>query len=233
MKLASCLVALSIVAPGCSGGAASPDAPVAAESLAPVARHTHPADAFRDTVGMASLQDLRHMTVSGKAGGMWPRPAADIDRAQVGDAERLDEVSCAALAAYRQGDDARSLLVEKDAVYYPVSVDGEVVSSIAMGKRPDGAWEVVGIGRPSLAKAIDDTGKRLAASRGVAEHALVEIRSLHLRFLADEAAGRVTLTALEDVAEITLAAGQSAPASEVFAKLAPRAAKACSGGASR
>lgn len=230
MKFLTCLAVLSVVTAGCSSGGSSPST-----SAAPTgeSRRAHPADAFRDTVGVASLQQLRHMAVSGKASALLTGHASDIDRARLGDAERTKEVRCKDLAEYRAGDDVRPLLVEQDAVYYPVSVDGEVVSSVAMRKQPDGTWDVAGMGRATLAKAIDQTGKKLAASRGVEDHALVEIRALHLRFLEDDAAGQPMLTPLEDVAAIGLKAGQSAPAADVFEGLAERAQSVCGGSSSR
>ncbi len=233
-----CLAVLSLAASGCSTGDVPSTTPPAAAGPAanastrgPIAaaafHRPHPADAYRDTAGVASLQQLRQMTASTKGASLGLKNAADVDRAQLGDAERVEEISCKSLAAYHPGDDVHALLAEKDAVYYPVSVDGEVVSSVAMGKGADGSWSVVGLGRASLAKAIDATGAKLARERNVTDHALVEVRSLHLRFLAHDEAGDVMLTPLQDVGDVGLKEGETASAARVLQGLSARAQATC------
>jgi hypothetical protein len=130
------------------------------------------------------------------------------------------------LRGYRANDDPRPLLRDEGTVMYPVTVGGEVRSSVIL-RKVNGDWKATQFGRSNLAGFAHAGRKQVATARRVPESgvSLVEIPTMSARMLEHEENGLPMLTALLDVPPTDLRAGVTLPAAEVFAKLQPLAAQ--------
>jgi hypothetical protein len=127
------------------------------------------------------------------------------------------------LIAYRPGQATRSLLRDKQEVMYPVTVGGEVRSSIVVKRRADGQWEPAEFRHGAAAKTADAARRNVSARRGIAggNLVLVEIPALEARLLGHDEHGVLMLTPIDAVTGTALKAGETHSAAEVFSTLQP------------
>ncbi len=147
----------------------------------------------------------------------------------------VDEVQAAVLAVplpmyllglyplrdYRTGQDPRALLIDEEAVLYPLTVGGEVRTSVVVKKRPGDVWEASSFGHANLAKAAHAGRRGVSAARGVAEGSmsLVDVPTLGARLLSHEENGVPMLTPLFDIPGTEFHARVTRRADEVLAAL--------------
>ncbi len=132
------------------------------------------------------------------------------------------------LRAYHPGQDPHTLLIDKEEAMYPLTVGGEVRSSVVVTKNAAGTWETTSFGHANLAKAAYAGRRGVAANRGVAEAELsiVDVPTLGARLLAHEENGKLMLTPMHDVPGTAFRAGDTRSAEEVIAALHPLAVQA-------
>jgi hypothetical protein len=199
--------------------AAAAAAPVGAALGSPKKFSSHIAAA------QASLTTLAHLAIADKTlGFQTPDEAAS---ASLGAPLPMLMVGLNPLRAYHAGDDPRPLLLSQGSLLYPVTVNGDVRSSVLVRKDASGDWKASQFGRPTLASLATEGRTNVSRARGVAAEglSLVEIPTLSARMLAHEENGVPMLTSLVDVPGTDLHAGETRPAGEVFAKLQPIAAR--------
>jgi hypothetical protein len=173
----------------------------------------------------ASLTTLAHLAIADKTLGFHsPDEAAS---ASLGAPLPMLMVGLNPLRAYHAGDDPRPLLLSEGSVLYPVTVNGDVRSSVLIRKDASGDWKASQFGRPTLASLATEGRTNVSRARGVAASglSLVEIPTLAARMLAHEENGVPMLTCLGDVRGTDLHAGETRPAADVFARLQPIAAQ--------
>lgn len=115
-----------------------------------------------------------------------------------------------------QGQDPRTLLTRSDEMFYPIAVDGEVVSSVTV-VQDGGGWEMTGIGQSHLTaklikiqRALELTGEHVAA---------VDVPALYQMFLVNASTEVPVFIPVYDVPVMELAAMQTIGGGELFDKL--------------
>lgn len=130
---------------------------------------------------------------------------------------RLDE-----LREYSEDQDPASLLNAGHQVFVPVTVGGQVRSSILLEQSGE-EWRPVSFGSPNLARLLDET--RAAAARGSnvdeASISAVHVAALGRYYIVSRSDDRLMLTAVTNDPELQIKVGESRPANELFAQLAP------------
>jgi len=130
---------------------------------------------------------------------------------------RLDE-----LREFAAGQDPSRLLHTVSQVFLPVTAGGQVRSSILLEQSGE-RWHAVSFGSPNLARLLQqgrDTAARQANVDASSVQA-VHVASLGRYYVASQSAGLLMLTAVTEDPELQIKAGETRPASEVFARLAP------------
>jgi hypothetical protein len=143
--------------------------------------------------------------------------ADEVANAALGTPLRTSMVKLEQLKAYKSGDDVNRLLSELPQVYYPVTVQNQVRSTVTV-EQANGKWRATGFGPANLAKQIDRASKAGAASGA---QILVHVAPFNLYFVGTRVENRLVLTPVGDYASYNLKAGASLPADEVFTTLVP------------
>jgi hypothetical protein len=203
-------------------------APESHEPTAPVAAPAAPKKLLPTHVeaAQASLTTLGHLAIADKTLGF--RSPEEATSATLGSPLPMFMVGLNPLRAYRAGDDPRALLLSEGSVFYPVTVNGEVRSSVLVRQdAAGGGWKASQFGRPTLASLASAERANLAHARKVTESgvSLVEIPTLSARMLEHEENGVPMLTSLLDVPGTDIHAGETRSAADVFTKLQPVAAR--------
>jgi hypothetical protein len=168
-------------------------------------------------VAAAALPTLRELAERAPAvAGLTAREAAT---AQLEPPVRVFWVTLDSLKAYHSGDDPHTLLQDKQTFFYPVTVSGDVRSSITVKQR-DTRWLATDIGHADLAKRVS------ALRAGNADAILIRVPALNNYLVGTMEAGVLRFTPLADIPGSDIRAGVAAPADAVFAALAALARKA-------
>ena len=138
---------------------------------------------------------------------------ADASNSELGAPFRVYRVGLNRLASYQPNQDPETLLTDTQRTLIPVSVGGEVRSSVSVtkAKNQDG-WKISKRGSPNLIRLLQ-------RFRKANTNFVVWIPALGMRFLGDRKDGQLRLTSLEDVPRFGFKAGQELPAVNIFAKL--------------
>jgi len=83
----------------------------------------------------------------------------------LGEPLHIFTISLEQVRAYQEGTDIGEVLADTGQLSYPVLMDGEVVSSITVGKQDD-QWKFVSLGNPNLTKGLAEARQSRAARRG-------------------------------------------------------------------
>jgi hypothetical protein len=221
MKLSVFLTATLLATAGCAShtdSSVSTETAVSAPAPAPANR------VARATAAASALKTLAGLVKPEKTLGF--HSPSELASAALAEPLPMLMVGLNDLRAYQTGDDPRPLLRDEGTVMYPVTVGGEVRSSVIL-RKVSGDWKATQFGRSNLASFAHAGRERLASARRVAEAgvSLVEIPTMSARMLEHEENGVPMLTSLLDVPHTDLRAGVTLPAAEVFAKLQPLAAQ--------
>jgi hypothetical protein len=221
MKLSILWTTTLLAAVGCAShtdSSVSTETPLSAPALKPV-------DGIaRTTAAAAALKTLAGLVKPEKPLGF--HSPSEIASASLAEPLPMRMVGLNDLRAYRAGDDPRPLIRDEGTVMYPVTVGGEVRSSVVL-RKVNGDWKATQFGRSNLASFAHAGRARVASARRVPEAgvSLVEIPTMSARMLEHEEGGVPMLTSLLDVPNTDVRAGVTLPAAEVFAKLQPLAAQ--------
>jgi hypothetical protein len=125
----------------------------------------------------------------------------EVSRARIEEPIPVFIVTLDRLRAYTRGQDPANLLVPTNQVRFPLSVDGEVRSSITL-RLTSGTWEVERIGRPELTKRLSEVIQASAPGAPLGARAAsffqVSILGLNLDFVGQRADTRILLTSVVD-----------------------------------
>lgn len=153
-------------------------------------------------------------------------PAADkMNKAALGDPLVVNMVWLDELQNYQfaPASDAAALLHDLQTVIYPIHVAGKPNGEMVM-RKVDGAWSVRSFAGPAHVQAVESICAQLAKA-GVPAGAmmLVRVPAMGIELVAYRDATGLKLTPVADFAAGGLTAGQTLPASRVFAQLSPLA----------
>lgn len=125
-----------------------------------------------------------------------------------------------ALQSYAPGTDAAALLTPLEKAIVPLSVSGDVKSSVTVEIR-DGKWTAEGFGAPKLARALAAARRAVPASAQGSSFFVVQVAALGMYFLGHAEGGRLMLTTLIDEPTLRAPALRTMPAADVFSALVP------------
>jgi hypothetical protein len=147
----------------------------------------------------------------------------EASRATLGAPMRVLMVPLDRLKEYQPGAKIEEMLQDTNEVRYPVSVDGQVRTSVVM-RQIEGKWQVARFGRPALTQSLDLVRKRVVTAETPAEATFeVNIPALNLYFLGREVGSNLMLTSAVDDPRFDLKQGEEVDAQQVFSKIAPYA----------
>ncbi len=138
----------------------------------------------------------------------------EVAKAQLGAPMTVYRVQLDQLREYSPGEtEPKSLLVDVSRALYPVTVDGEVRSSVAV-EGSQGEWRGTDFGAPGLIKA-------LSQYRQSDSDFVVHVGFVGLYFVGQQNEAGLSLTPLLDDPNLGFVAGEPLPADEVFRALLP------------
>jgi len=153
-------------------------------------------------------------------------PAADkMNKAALGDPLVVNMVRLDELQNYQfaPATDPAALLHDLQTLVYPIHVAGKPNGEMVM-RKVDGAWSVRGFAGPAHVQAVENVSAQLAkAGVPAGSTMLVRVPAMGIEFVAFRDAAGLKLTPVADFAAGGLIAGQTLPASRVFAQLSPLA----------
>ncbi len=123
---------------------------------------------------------------------------AEISQANLGAPLRVHEWGYDKLVAYRKGDDT-DVTAGPEQLLYPVTVGGEVRSSITLARDGDD-WRLTTYGDAGRTLEIEKTrlgAAQVAGAGGDATYSLVSVPAFNLYFVATTRGGRTTLSPVE------------------------------------
>jgi hypothetical protein len=159
----------------------------------------------------AGLVALQSLVQQDNFQGLGFSSVDQVRSAQLGTPMSLFSVRLDTLTAYQGSGDPSILLQDAHKTIYPVMVDQQVVSSVAVTQRGDG-WRATDFGNSALTRA-------LMAHRQSQGDFAVWVPALKIYFTARGTGNALTLTPIMDDPRFDLKSGDGIPASNVFAAL--------------
>lgn len=171
-----------------------------------------------------SLPGLRQMVTPETYKRLGFESVEEADKAELGTPMRIFMVRLDRLKEFAPSGDPSKLLVDTNQIRYPVTVGGQVRTSVVM-HLSEGKWQVAKFGRPALTKGLTEAVRKQAVPGGTSQESSFEVNipALNLYFVAQQAGSRLLLTPVLDDARFGLKQGETMDAQQVFARLVPYA----------
>lgn len=169
-----------------------------------------------------SLPTLRHIVTPETYKKLGFESAEEADRARLEAPMRILMVRLDQLREYRPGTKISEMLEDTHEVRYPISVDGQVRTSVVM-HQIEGKWQVAKFGRPALTQAVTAVVRKHVARTPAEGLFEVKIPALNLYFVGWEAESSLMLTATMDDSRFDLKQGEELDAKQLFTRIAPYA----------
>ena len=171
-----------------------------------------------------SLPGLRQMVTPETFRRLGFESVEEAGKAELGTPMRIFMIRLDRLKEYAPAANPAELLVDTNQLRYPVTVDGQVRTSVVM-HLIEGKWQVAKFGRPALTRGLTETVRRHAAPGGTSQEPSFEVNipALNLYFTGQQAGGRLLLTPVVDDDRFGFKQGETLEAQQVFAKLVPYA----------
>lgn len=144
--------------------------------------------------------------------------------ANLGEPLRVFMVGLDQLQQYQPGSDPNKILSGGDQVIYPVTVKGQVRSSIVVEMIKE-RWKATSFGSPNLVKMLTKVRKDSsnATKLPISSYFAVQVPALNLYFIAHRTDEMLMLTPLLDDPSYGFKAGVTMPADKVFVTILPAA----------
>jgi hypothetical protein len=128
------------------------------------------------------------------------------------------------LREFRQDQDPEQLLSGGELVYFPVTVRGEVRSSIIVDRIQE-QWQAANFGNAHLIRILTSMRQRQSEAHRISPESffVVRIPALNMYFLGYRDEARLQLIPTEDDESLGFVAGTALPAVQVFDMLIPAA----------
>jgi len=149
------------------------------------------------TLGFSSLDEVKNAVLAA------PLPMFDIG---------LDR-----LKSYQAGQDANALLIASPETIYPVTVGGQVRSSVTVIKKESG-YTTAGFGKAEIVKGLSRY-----RSDNMPNAFAVRVPALSLYFLGNRVDNRLMLTPISEDSRVPFRVGVAVPAEEVVKAIVPLA----------
>jgi len=194
----------------CAAWVLSMSACSTAESPKPPARE--PQQAASTALGV-----LQQFVTASNYQAMGFASAGEVKGAQLGSPLNLYNIGLDALRSYETSTDVNKLLVLSNESVYPVTVGGEVKSSVSIVKLENG-YQVSSFGN---AKAIASLARFRQAAPS--DEFIVRVPALNIQFLGRRLEGRVLLVPTMEDSRLKVAVGEAVPLDVVLGQLVPLA----------
>lgn len=186
-----------------------------------------PTFATASAAATAALGTLAGVVGTDPSGRRGFASAAEVTSSALADGLPLLFVRLDSLVAFKAGQDTKALPFDTRRVMYPLTVGGQVRSSVTVQQGADGTWQAVRFGSAPVARASQSIRQTVAAARAIdaGSVSLIQIPTVHATLLSHREKGAHMVTPLQDIPGTTYKAGVTQPAAAVFAALQPLAAK--------
>lgn len=173
-------------------------------------------------VATKSIQLLRQLVTAENAKAMGFKSLEEARLAKTEPPIPVYMVQLDELRTYKKGDDVATLLRDLHQEIVPLSVNGQVRSSVIVEKVKN-EWRPRSFGSPSLARLLSRAREAGAKTAGTPINSFfaVHIAALRTYFIAHWSGSSLLFTTVLDDAELNLAAGETIPADEALASLVP------------
>ncbi len=201
---------------------APPSNPTATTAAAASPAYSDPAQA-----AAASLNTLAEIVGGDRPDKRGFGSASEAQASTISDGMPVLFVRLDSLVAHKSDQDAKTLLLDKQEVMYPVTVAGDVRSSVTVQKRADGKWEAAKFGNAPVAQTSQSIRRSVLSKRSAdtGTVSLVEIPTVGALLLSHTEKGVLMVTPVYDIPGTSFTAGVTRTAAEVFSALQPLAAK--------
>ena len=140
----------------------------------------------------------------------------EVKQAQLGQPLPTFNIGLDQLKGYQTGANANSFLTQNSETIYPVTVNGQVKSSVTVVQKA-GGYEPSSFGNAEIVKALS----RYRTGENAANDFVVRVPALNMYFLAKRVENRLFLTPIVDDPRLKLKVGEEVPAEIVLEQLAP------------
>jgi|SRR5579871_2961577 len=206
-------------------------APASAQIVAPPTVATPPATqaagfSTAAQAATASMGTLANVVGSDSSTNRGFSSAGEVNSSTLADGLPVQFVRLDSLAGFTAGQDTKALAFDKQEVLFPITVAGNVRSSVTVQKGPNGQWQAIKFGNAAVAKGSHSARLTVTSKRPVdaGSVSLIEIPTVHAFLLSHTEKGVHMVTPVRDIPGTSYTAGVTAPAAEVFAALQPLAA---------
>ena len=142
----------------------------------------------------------------------------EVKQAQLGQSFAVSNIGLDQLKSYRTGANANSLLSNSSETIYPVTVRGQVKSSVTIVQK-EGGYQPSSFGNAEIVKSLS----RYRQGENPASDFVVRVLALNMYFLGRHVEDRLFLTPVIDDPRLKLRPGESVPAEIVLEQLVPLA----------
>jgi hypothetical protein len=142
-----------------------------------------------------------------------------VKQAQLGRPLVVFNIGLDQLKSYQTGTNANSLLSKSSETIYPVTVNGQVKSSITIVQKKEGGYQPASFGNAEVIKNLS----RYRSSEQAANDFVVRVLALNMYFLGKQVDNRTFLTPIIEDPRLKLRPGEALPAEIVVQQLVPLA----------
>ena len=168
-----------------------------------------------DEAARKSLEFFRQLVRDDNFRALGFESRSEAAEAQLSNPLRVSLVPLDQLRNYERGSDPQNLLVEANRMIYPVTVKGQVRSSIVVTRMGEN-WQGGSFGDAALAKLLTSTRKSQSDF-------VVWVPALNVYFVASLTNNRLVLIPVLDHPNLGLKVGSPYPAEDAFLALVPAA----------
>jgi hypothetical protein len=192
----------------------------ATTAAAQVASQPVPPQAFQ--VAQRSLAGLPSFVTPETFLALGFESVEEVNRAQIEQPMPIFMVRLDGLRRYSPGQNPADLLVQTNEVRFPISVDGQVRSSLTL-RLTNGGWEVARVGRPQLTSRLVEIMQPPGLATQIPSGAFFEVSipALNLEFVGRRQGSSILLVSVVSEPRYDLQAGVAIDAGQVFERLAP------------
>ena len=144
--------------------------------------------------------------------------ADQVKQAQLGEPLAIYDVGLDQLKTYKTGTDPNTLLVQSSRTLYPVTVDGQVKSSVTISHKESG-YQASSFGNAEIIKSLSRYRQAQTASGDF----VVRIPAFNMYYLARRVEKRLVLVPIIDDPRLKLKPGEAVSAETVLDQLVPLA----------
>lgn len=144
--------------------------------------------------------------------------ADQVKQAQLGEPLSIYDVGLDQLKTYKTGTDPNTLLVQSSRTLYPVTVNGQVKSSVTISHKESG-YQASSFGNAEIIKSLSRYRQAQAASGDF----VVRIPAFNMYYLARRVEKRLVLVPIIDDPRLKLKPGEAVSAETVLDQLVPLA----------